>query len=172
MRFSLATLLIVVIWLAMGMLVWFWREPWSRVPGTEIKPANSFGGQWDISPDGLRIAEWAGGIGSPGEEFVVRATELDRRNLNRVFQIVTASDVDGEILRFGFLDDETIGIAVRDKSDSHKFIKYRRRFSEEWWGHLYRPEVWIFFCLTGVVAARATMEIRNRRRNEKARVLQ
>jgi hypothetical protein len=52
----------------------------------------------------------------------------------------------------GFIEDNTIAFElipvepnVRTKIER---VLFRRRFPEWWWGHFYRPEVWVFALLT------------------------
>ena len=62
-----------------------------------------------------------------------------------------------QMQQVGFLNNDTIlGVIPNQENNVDHFetVAWRRRYPEWWWGHFYRPEVWIFLVLTALLAER------------------
>ena len=174
MRFSLATLLLVVLWMGAAMAAWFWRQPWalSNIE-TEKSPYKvpvkiDFPSYALHSPDGSRVFTvdypnyFAGEIhNSSGKNTLLYQFP---RDFGR---------------GYGFLDDDTVLFdnltraeyeASRNilAEDNHKYVLYRRRFPEWWWGHFYRLEVWLFAALSGILIWRSVVARKRSGRDARA----
>jgi hypothetical protein len=174
MRFSLATLLLVVFWIGAAMWTWTCRDPWQRLrddkqpdPTRFRAVAELFPNLSDYSPDGTRIFAHAA---------FIEAKICDRNAVAYPSIYVFPKD-SGQ--SYGFIDDNTI---VRDnvtdaewhesghgstRDHKYEYVLYRRRFPEWWWGHFYRPEVWLFAALSGVLIWRF-VSARRRARDARA----
>ena len=144
MRFSLATLLLLVLWIGAAMAVWFWREPWQLcAPPVDISPNI----KPRVSPDEKRKLD----------KYSIIIQEYDGIEAWTDAKVLwTATPVSGYIFPVGFIDNETICRATFEDGDKEPrgFVFFRRRFPEWWWGHFYRPEVWLFAVLSGVLVWR------------------
>ena len=139
-NYSLLTLLIACATIAAGVSVWFRSSPWERVG---VYPRAEFdrfiqGKPWDDpsrTPDGTRK--------------LVNRTQ-------GYYCYLTILDNDGSVLfefpkgttANGFIDDNTIlniGGPWRDDliDPADEFEVYHRLYPEWWWGHFFRPEVWL-----------------------------
>jgi hypothetical protein len=157
MRFSLSTLLIIVFWLAAILLAWLWREPW--VFDKKIQEVPRFVNP--IAPDGLRTVTWGTfelsileGVDYSDNKPVLWSFAPNRRFKGRW------------IVPRGFVDDDAVVcdsfIAGSPSRENVEFLQFRRRFPEWWWGHFYRPEVWLAITLSAVLLVRASRAIRAR----------
>lgn len=167
MRFSLLTLMLVALWCGTAGLVHYRWAPWAQAPfpnGESILskteypkhyptwPQESTIYQTSKSPDGTRSLSPAHG-GYP----VYFLSDLN----------------EGEILcmlppALGFVDDNRI-VCIDGTFSSAGEFSYKscflmhRRHPEWWWGHFYRPEVWLLVVLTIVLSWRFVKAIRARR---------
>lgn len=144
MRFSLATLLLLVLWLASAMWVWAWREPWvfarvvrNNVPQDEWMAWSDSPRNW-AAPDGRRHLHFDGNTWISG-----------------VWPVYVVAYWDGEPqVPREFLDNDTVRlyrVMGRSSLPIVDEVEYRRRFPEWWWGHGCRPEVWVFTLLGGAL---------------------
>jgi hypothetical protein len=147
MRFSLATLVLVILWLATSMLVLHWRDSWvfervvqENVLESELQYSKDKMWHWN-APDGLRHVIY------DGNTYVA-----DRYSAPLfVFKYVeNQPQWPGK-----FIDDVTLRLYRIMPSKKFAEVEYHRRFPEWWWGHFYRPEVWAFIALSGVLLWRA-----------------
>ena len=146
MRFSLGTLMLVVLWTGTLMLVWFQREPWLRASTRNYARPKDENGNLQL------------------RGFALREVSVDKRRRVEIHHrdefpdcvavVENSGSNEGRILwrRNGnfydavFVDDDTLTI------DNYLLMQtYRRRFPEWWWGHFYRPEVWCAIALSGVL---------------------
>jgi len=169
MRFSLGTLLLLVLWIALGMAVWAYRDPWqlrNTVP-RELKPARD---EPLLAPDGRRFLTsppWGGGplfVVEVAPGTVSKDTLFVDYTENVLFKFkdsISPRDCT-------FIDDDTIGFVHMEWPMSGAepvWIEtaYHRRFPEWWWGHFYRVEVWLFTLVTVVLVFRGYNFLQNRR---------
>jgi hypothetical protein len=154
MRFSLATLLLLVLWIGAGMWVWAWREPWrydqtvSRIDFGRYVPPKWFenGDQFDRrhfdSPDCERGCNV---YVSRDYHYVI----YDKHAARSLFEF------DGVRAAIGFLDDNNFAFRLGPWSEmlspDDRCEIFYRRFPEWWWGHFYRPEVWLFIGLSAAL---------------------
>ena len=147
MRFSLATLLLVVLCLATWMAVFFWRNPW--VLKVKSEPRKGMAAKLDtpiLTPDGTREC-------------------IESQELGHSWSIVDAKtgttlagifdEIDGAAYPIRFDDDNTLVVwhsKFIAKQNVVWDVVFRRRFPEWWWGHFYRPEVWCALVLTALLA--------------------
>ena len=66
-----------------------------------------------------------------------------------------------------FVDADTLEL-WREGGESSFIATYRRRFPEWWWGHFYRPEVWLFITLSGILIWRFVMARKRSGRDARA----
>jgi hypothetical protein len=160
MRFSLSTLLIIVFWLAAILLAWLWREPWVFDKITPAQPSFIT----EIAPDGRRMVS--------NRTFKFSVVEVVKRtDFTDMKRVLWTLDQDTffegrSLIAFGFVDDDTIFcesfITGTPSPNNAEQLLFRRRFPEWWWGHFYRPEVWLAIALSGVLLVRASRAIRAR----------
>ena len=139
MRFSLATLVLLVLWIGALMAVWARREPWVFEHMSAGK--STAGAGYAEAPDGVRCAQY---YFATEETFVTLTDNIDY-HLSSNFE-----RVDGQVqLPVRFVDNDTLEL-LRENEGSNMIATYHRRFPEWWWGHFYRPEVWVAIALSGV----------------------
>ena len=169
-QFSLQTALLAACLAASAMLVYLRREPWyasAPIPRHEFKfevpPAwwnsNEENGAW-IAPDRLR-------------QFHPFFEELDCYICDRRIEDYHAQRLctlgSLPISTGGFLDNATFLAGHGpwpqdvDPQNNDVYVVWHRRFPEWWWGHFYRPEVWITIVLSGVLLLRIFASISKRR---------
>ena len=136
MRFSLGTLILVILWLAALALVWLQREPWVRFyPAGGIVIGSI---EHSTSCDTQRRIEIRHIDESPDCVVIVANSGSDE---GRVLW-----EKDGNFRVATLFDENTMGL------DDYQIPEYyHRRFPEWWWGHFYRPEVWTAIVLSGVL---------------------
>jgi len=142
MRWSLRTQVIVVLFAGYLLVLWEWREPWVYT-GTVFDDELRFPVATNISPDKTR--------------------RLHQRNLSVVIFEESSSDQLYEIhyqvrggSKIAFLHDDCLVARapriVRDVGlTPERFAVFTRRFPEWWWGHFYRPEVWLLPLWLGLI---------------------
>jgi len=115
------------------MLVWNQREPWVR-----FRPAHLVTRFGMYAPDKLR--------------------RVDIRHIDNEPDCVAILSIcpptEGEILwqKNGNFFDAYFGNDDTLFLDNYReFQIYHRRFPEWWWGHFYRPEVWLSIVLSGLL---------------------
>lgn len=164
MRFSLQSLVLVTFWFATAGLVWHRWFPWQHTVfpnGAPTLSAEQFSRQYPTwqdgkpyeelkSPDGTRRKE--NGHGSP------HSLLLDQRT-DEVLCVLPVAE--------GFLDDNHIVCLDFTITSDGDFVwgdRYliKRRHPEWWWGHFYRPEVWLLFALTLLAGWQAAKSMRMR----------
>lgn len=156
-RYSLLTLVVVTLWVALAMLVWTRWEPW--VLEAEVVVSDELPGQWisrfrqyeegsaelRTSPDGTRYIyapEYADSEGPWIEIWDIRNRSLCTLLVREHY--VLGFGTDDHILfgrGGGFLDNS-----------QYRWRVYARRHPEWWWGHFYRVEVWVLIAMTFLVA--------------------
>lgn len=152
MRFGMRSLFFGVFFAASLMAVWTLRHPWeiSRVQSdlSYIRPDFWFGSAWArfVSPDHTRYFDAHDG-GTAIYRFEVNSQISERtfEESQLVWDFSWAKDNPGWPI--GFIDDNTFVFdrfgPESEELSSSKYVVWRRRFPEWWWGHLYRPEIWI-----------------------------
>ncbi|GMV83803.1 MAG: hypothetical protein AMXMBFR7_49870 [Planctomycetota bacterium] len=88
------------------------------------------------APDGLRKVAFSEAYGIYRGYYIIDDTD----GTNRMLCKLKMPDEPGRFEPTGFTDDDTI-IFYEDLAVP-KFLVFKRRFPEWWWGHLQRPEVW------------------------------
>ena len=164
-RFSLATLLLVVLWIGAVMAVWTRRDAWYEIK-REVRTVNYQSRYEDVRS----IFEELSGLSPDGTRIL--APDYPKYEAAEIF-----SNAHPEICLYkfhhaigrgyGFLDDDTAIFEADYRTWSghgREFSYYRRRFPEWWWGHFYRPEVWLFSVLSGMLVWRIGKAIRNKTR--------
>jgi hypothetical protein len=146
MRFSLAMLILVVLWIGAAGAVWFEREPWRQVPMYFVL-ADSY--QPMPRLDKANQREVFNSIQPSTIEF---ATDNPFRVLTSIHYTTNGAS---SWIDVGFVDSDTI-LGVESHVLGCTEFKYspllfHRRFPEWWWGHFYRPEVWLFIGLSGAL---------------------
>ncbi len=140
MRFSLGTLILVVLWLAAVALVWIQHEAWVPIvpqpPKADFLPC-----VLEIAPDKTRRIEIRHIDEFPDDVVIVENSEDGRGDDGRVLWQQT-----GNVAYAYFNDNDTIYI----NNYTHG-TRYHRRHPEWWWGHFYRPEVWVALVLSGAL---------------------
>jgi len=165
MRFSLGTLVLVVLFTASFVNLWFSpREPWFLAEKLPFEAGIKFGvGRSRVSPDGLRKLENLDVEDSGSRTFVcdMKGQSLQYIHANSVMW----EDVSDSF----FISDDCIIHAVEWTTDFGTVKKvpgvvrvFRRRFPEWWWGHFYRPEVWACLALGIALIVRAWRSRRRR----------
>jgi len=144
--------MIIVFWLATLLLAWLWRQPWEfdkNLPAAE----NSYLDM--VAPDGCRmVSSW---------EFKFSVIEgTDFRDSKRVLWTLGPDNrFNGRWLcPRSFVDNDRVicesFVAGTPSRENVEYLLFRRRFPEWWWGHFYRPEVWLLLALSFVLLFRAT----------------
>jgi hypothetical protein len=167
MRFSLATLLLVILWIGAMIPVVLWRHPWEKVFKSEPSDDELEKRVDSIkTPDGLR--ECVPGPASSGSEVSWQVLDSETKKPLAIIWMLN-----GTVFANKFLDNNTLEFVhlgvlslndakySQDRSDRAIFARaqvwhsiYHRRFPELWWGHFYRPEVWCALVLTALLAWR------------------
>ncbi len=142
MRYSLGTLVLAVLFVGSLMGLWMLRDPWVEVADTPANRHDEVLARSD-SPDGRRWLEW--GLSSFNaleirENWLWLPAGAEKagplwRNAKYIY--------DGPV---GFRGEDVIicwNCQLRDNSGASKRVVFHRRFPEWWWGHFYRPEVWL-----------------------------
>jgi len=184
MRFSLLTLILVVICLGIGVLVLLRSNAWvpeskayteeevlARFPDLkEEKPLR-------YSPDGTRIAHRDTGMGG-----LIEVRGESKRQVLYYFTSRDYSDATDLLLAelpheirpssgerpihmlSGFLDDDRVMMIHGSLGDptQPRFRVWYRTFPEWWWGHLYRPEVWALVVVMMMLVAQVVREWKRR----------
>ena len=150
MRFSLATLVLLVLWIGALMAVWVRREPWICVVENEARLNQNL---TRIAPDSLRYSYL-----EPSSILIGEPTTTEPVFLARLYPSKGP-------IRWGFTtDDEYIAVYFNTNRAGVPFVSiYHRRFPEWWWGHFYRPEVWLAIALSGLLIWRAIKSRRDTR---------
>jgi len=157
MRFSLATLLLISLFIASLMAVWVLQEPWSKSKEFDRFELDQIGinftlSQSSTSPDRTRRAR----VRSEDQCVQIVSNVIDESAKGTIY-----ASLDGEVSGIDFVTDDLI---VSDTSPFRngrtKYILHRRRFPEWWWGHFNRPEVWISIAFGLALIVRA---VRSRR---------
>lgn len=159
MRFSLTTLILLTLLLAALMAVWFRREPWTRDPRSfsrdEIEalyPKHAFRTVLidpKVAPDGRMIT-----MENQGDSRIYIVLKSGQRHL--LYDFWTE-----QLLVREFINNDTLltnSIYSEAPSPYHLF---HRRYPEVWWGHFYRPEVWLSLAL---LIALITHTLRSRKK--------
>jgi len=170
-RFSLSTLILVVILAGSLMGIWMRREPW-------------------ISDESMQADEIAKLL---SKEYIYRATghaflfidSADKRSVSirslgperselaiiaDGHRLATIRLDAAQVRTYAFVDDATLVVTSRvpfrhvyeDSEDwgvNLQHYLFRRRFPEYWWGHFYRFEVWTGMLSAVALAAIATRNI-------------
>lgn len=146
-RWSLRTQVLTVSLIGILPLVWLRWEPWVlEKDKTDFTPHNAVKDSFN-SPDGTR-------------RLVLDVSKLrikDIRYPEAAGPILFELNIPG--MRFGhaaFKDNNTIVADVHEylgggMGSANIGVHYRRRFPEWWWGQLYRPEVWLFLLVLGLM---------------------
>jgi hypothetical protein len=166
MRFSLLTLLLIVLWLATAMLVWSRREPWV-LDGQSITQKecerrmgaplilNESGGLPYKAPDG-RMALYV-----DNTTLYIVEKEIG------IIGIVPSTQFMSQCL--GFVGNDFILFAddfePGQPTDNPHFNLYKRRHPEWRWGHFCRPEVWALIVLSLTLLVHFTRTFLKRRRS-------
>lgn len=154
MRYSLLTLILVISWLSSGIAVFIFSEccwAFDRNSSTNYS-LEQVAASTNKSPDGTR---WIRLVIPDCDYGGVWETRLDSQGVHDEFlDYFFLPDGKYQMRQVGFLNDETI-LGLIDNPvngvDHVEIVGWRRRFPEWWWGHFYRPEVWIFVGLTCVL---------------------
>jgi hypothetical protein len=132
-------------------------EPWvlrdiQRVPVVTALPQQIE----SKSPDGTRIID----IDSYGKGFVhdsssMKALYIIELKRSELPSLIVPSDF---FHSCRFKNDDAIEISSNFIVDGGSRLSYLwdRRFPEWWWGHFYRPEVWLAIVLSGLLLWRST----------------
>lgn len=134
MKRLLAAGLLGVIFFTALFASWKRRQPYEKRGEFLLRDAEKYG---------VRIQD---SIVSTSDGRQVKPDELDARP-------VTVVDAAGRELielpqvpfawNARFVDDDSIIFLRFDETDRVEVHLFRRRFPENWWGHLYRVEVWV-----------------------------
>ena len=151
------------------MVVWVWREPWAYV---DVRKGDFLDSapfrDYSKSPDQTRNAHFADNY-SESRLIIYESMQLKSKGGNRVFDVAdvinsTSGELDREVehwyapiqlcfipidkgrgvwhmTRVRFVDNQTIEVMYEENFSNVNV--FRRRFPEWWWGHFYRPEVWL-----------------------------
>jgi hypothetical protein len=150
MRFSLITLVLLVIWTGVLMAVWMWRVPW--VLSDVARGDDDYEQQISFStPDGLREIFFCNFTYVTNGEV-----ELFRFPKGKYTYLIPVHLADNDTLVFRGYTSKTV-------KPPYDLVTFHRRFPEWWWGHFYRPEVWLAIALSGVLIWRG---VRARRRQK------
>lgn len=168
MRFSLGTLMLVVVWCGMGMTVWEWRRPWYIK--SEVEKANSVrNGAPSTSSDGRRQFTRRFGWSQYGwGEIILVEIGVDQEPSTDEVYRGTEAALCEDLLdhdtgwNFRFVDNDTFIFETWPRDAVERQITLKRRFPEWWWGHFYRSEVWLFVLLSGVLLRRGIQTWRAR----------
>jgi hypothetical protein len=175
-RFSLFTLVLLTLWIAMGMLVWQRRAPW--VPEAKEYSAGEFRTAYPSAPEFFDLKSAA----SPDDSrwLDVMSGAILQRSIRSDCLEITLFNLSGyaqpgrDFIGAGFLNDDTCIVANVRRSISYvdapeplRIIVFHRRHPEWWWGHFYRPEVWALIALT-VFSATLAVRSRLKRRTRSA----
>jgi len=145
MRWSLRTQVVVVLFAGYLLVLWQWREPW-QFHGS-IKERQSFG---LISPDGGRIL--LTGLGHLSVQVAELGLFLEDDGAEMTLAVLRLHG--NSLLKPSFIDDDTI-VAIAElnlpSTGAPQYVIFKRRFPEWWWGHFYRPEVWLLPLCLGLI---------------------
>jgi hypothetical protein len=160
MRFTLTTLILLTLLLAALMAVWFRREPWTRDPRSfsrddieALYPKHAFRTVLidpKVAPDGRFIS-----MENQGDSRIYIVLKSGQRHL--LYDFWTE-----QLLVREFIDNDTLLTNSIYSEAPTPYLLFHRRYPEEWWGHLYRPEVWATLLLSLTLAVRF---VRARRRS-------
>lgn len=161
MRFSLATLVLLVLWIGSLMLVWAKREPWNLSGTREILSFDTVP-EFPSSPDQTRTVLWD--CNYTGFFVCSKSDKKGFDNYENLLHYTQTNRITGNLFPIRFVDDDTLELRRSPDEDNDKIllVTFHRRFPEWWWGHFYRPEVWLATALSGLLIWRA---VKSRRRN-------
>jgi len=146
-RWSLRTQVIAALFAGFALLLWQRGNAWEYAG--ELRPEGYAELQSPdfSSPDGTRVVDSFGNaIVIFGASSATRASRATRVRLQ------TFADPDVRFLKAGFMNDDTILATVEVGSlGKKKYLLFKRRFPEWWWGHFYRPEVWLLPFWLGLI---------------------
>lgn len=161
-RFSLRTLVLVALWCGAAMWVWRSRKPWaltqSRVDNASTS-AETY--PWSVLlPDRTRVARvtflpMPERIDTKGTGYMTR---VEIRDFYQRSAPLCNIDIQAAARNIYFRDDNTL-----DCTGALNCI-YQRRFPEWWWGHFYRPEVWLLIVLSLALIVTFVRHLRKWRR--------
>jgi len=133
-QFSLWGLLIFVVWLACGEWVWFRRDPFNRLLV-----------RWEDAPTEARNWAWV--------EYQDRYIEPRTLEVRPTFRAYRYEADWGYAFRF------------KQSEQSDEMLQIITwRFPRAWWGHFYRPEVWLMIIFGSLWLWRVRGWWRERRR--------
>jgi hypothetical protein len=165
MRFSLLTLILIMIWIAMAMLVWSRREPWAQEAlNIEQKDVERhIGAPLVLNAEGVLSRESTDGR---HVIYVSRSTICFSKADTPILTLRPSAHLAGRFI--GFAGDDYLLFADNfepgQPTSNPRYNLYYRRHPEWWWGHFYRPEVWALFVFSCVMLARFARSVLNRRR--------
>ncbi|MBI3829623.1 MAG: hypothetical protein HY291_08910 [Planctomycetes bacterium] len=127
------------------------------------------------SPDLTRWILWAEGLVSIHEAGKKQANSKSTRPLNsweygkQLCEIEVKLETNNDSYHpIGFEDDDTLlfacGVLRNGRLTNPKIIVLHRRFPEWWWGHFYRPEVWLTIIFGSLWLWRVIRWFRERRK--------
>lgn len=145
-RFSLGTLVLLSLWCGAAMWVWRTREPWvfagverKADPGRERMLCRVIG-----SPDRRRLFVFE--YSKPHEEGRPMIQIFDRPNTR---QLIMQFPIEFDAKILDLEDEDTLKVWT----NNDRVATYHRRFPEWWWGHFYRPELWVLVVLSMALVA-------------------
>ncbi len=148
MRWSRGTLIFLAVsWVAAISLLWMRREPWVCVaPEADLQSvaAQLDQAEWDLpqfsetSPDKTRFCA----LGQRSPPMLEIHDSRSKRTLTAL-SIPAHAAYDPK-----FVDNTMV---VQPHRGSLTCSLFKRRFPEWWWGHFYRPELWLTIFLSGIL---------------------
>lgn len=157
MRYSLATLVLMSLWAGALVALYVRREPWNVVEKFSPTGYQQQGSR--KSPDGRRY--WDSDPRGTGVFEIKTCRVLWIFNWERYVEPATRY---GDRVSGCFIDNETLDIVVYKNDKPESVLRFRRHFSEEWWGPFTRPELWMFVLVNAIIV----MNTRKLRRESSA----
>ncbi|HYF50243.1 MAG TPA: hypothetical protein VEJ63_12610 [Planctomycetota bacterium] len=158
-QISLATATLIILELSAVVLLVIHCRSW--IPEQRLRSASGI-------KNTIPQIETIGGHTSPDRTRWLIEWWIEDTSLKGKLFDFTRRDIDGSRCSpLKFVDDDTVVVLVYDEDREgkveHKFRIWRRRFPEWWWGHFYRPEVWLAIILGGLLVWRGIRAVRQRR---------
>lgn len=148
-QLSLRSAALIPLWVSTILWVWTGREPWVQAHKSILsaKDANALFKSWPIeSPDGTRWVQTR--VDTPPMNYLP-IIELPSCNQIGDIKVDVAPSMGPVPLAFETNDKLLIATSLYDLENGPvTVLTYSRRFPEWWWGHLYRPEVWLLLALS------------------------
>lgn len=148
-RFSLRTLVVVALWVGTVMAIGIRREPWTLAQKA-LGNHDSLKGNWYFLQ--VRDSRQIMIVSRPVDSSRIEITEIPSGR--GVYVLHIGGNIVG--IRFNSADEIEV-------NQGQYISRFTCHYPEWWWGHFYRPEVWLLMVLSLTLGVTFVRHVRARR---------